>query len=545
MERMTMKKAAIYARVSSTEQAEEGYSIHEQRRVLKEYCDKHGYDVYDEYVDSGISGKNITGRPEVQRLLRDAEDRKFDIVIVWKMNRLARKSLDLLSIVDKLSSKNIAFRSYMESYETETPSGKLQFQMMAAIAEYERNNIAENVKMGMKARAMEGRWNGGVVLGYDIVEVPGDNKKRRNTSLVINEAEAEIVRLIFTMYIQGHGYKYITSHLNRLGYKTKRKKDFSVGSIQGVISNPVHAGYIRYNVRQDWNEKRRSNINPNPILVKGLHEPIISQEMWEAAQKVHETKQKKPGRYYDTEFPLTGILRCPVCDAGMVIGRTVSTNKSGKKKVIEYYVCGAWKNKGTTVCNSNGVRKDKVDPYVLGKIESYVKDPKLVSELVKSINARQADVFRPMMDDYNYYKREIEKRKNKVNKMLDTYMDGVIDKQTYMTRSSALQAEISEFQEKLKPLNESQHEKKLATVTVAQVKNVLNNFQKAYQKSLTREQRKRIIHLLVHKITINKKREIETIQIRLNNNVMKQLKVGAGDLSDDESPAPFSTIVSI
>ena len=117
----------------------------------------------------------------------DAEQKKFDVVLVWKMNRLARKSLDLMNIVEKLNSKNIAFRSYTEKYETETSTGKLQFQLMAAIAEYERNNIAENVKMGMIARAKEGRWNGGQVLGYDVIECEGSNKKRKNTQLVINE----------------------------------------------------------------------------------------------------------------------------------------------------------------------------------------------------------------------------------------------------------------------------------------------------------------------------------------------------------------------
>ena len=138
MNDLNAKRVAIYARVSTTEQAEEGYSIDEQIRVLHEYCEQHDYVVYEQYVDRGISGKNITGRPAVQRLLLDAELKKFDIVIVWKMNRLARKSLDLMTIVEKLNQKNIGFRSYTENYETETSSGKLQFQMMAAIAEYER-----------------------------------------------------------------------------------------------------------------------------------------------------------------------------------------------------------------------------------------------------------------------------------------------------------------------------------------------------------------------------------------------------------------------
>ena len=196
------------------------------------------------------------------------QNKKFEVVLVWKMNRLARKSLDLMNIVEKLDSKNIAFRSYTERYETETSTGKLQFQLMAAIAEYERNNIAENVKMGMIARAKEGRWNGGQVLGYDVVEISSDNRKRKDTHLVINEREANTVQLIFQMYSSGHGYKSIANYINKKDTEQKGQ-NFSLNAIKIIVTNPVYAGYIRYNVRKDWNEKRRNNINPNPIIQKG------------------------------------------------------------------------------------------------------------------------------------------------------------------------------------------------------------------------------------------------------------------------------------
>ncbi|MED0968187.1 recombinase family protein [Bacillus paramycoides] len=362
MVNLQSRRAAIYARVSTTEQAEEGYSIDEQIRVLNEFCQREDYEVYDEYVDRGISGKNISARPAVQRLLADAEGKRFDVVLVWKMNRLARKSLDLMNIVEKLNSKNIAFRSYTEKYETESPTGKLQFQMMAAIAEYERNNIAENVKMGMIARAKEGKWNGGHVLGYDIMKIEGDNKKRKNTSLVINECEAHSIRTIFQMYTTGHGYKAIANTINKAGYRTKMNKMFSLNAIKIIVTNPVYAGYIRYNVRRDWNEKRRNNINSDPVIVKGHHEPIISEGTWQIAQKVYKERSCKPNRIHDGEFPLTGIMRCPQCGAGIVIGRTTNRTKSGERRVLEYYVCGAWKNKGTNVCRSNGIRTDYADP---------------------------------------------------------------------------------------------------------------------------------------------------------------------------------------
>lgn len=166
------KSVAIYARVSTTEQAEEGYSIDEQLRLLREWCDRNGFAVYKEYADRGISGKNITARPALKQLINDAKQKEFDIVLVWKMNRISRDILDILKLVNVFEQNGINFKSYSENYETETAQGKLQFHMMAAIAEFERANIAENVKMGMIARAKEGSWNGGQVLGYDNEVIP-------------------------------------------------------------------------------------------------------------------------------------------------------------------------------------------------------------------------------------------------------------------------------------------------------------------------------------------------------------------------------------
>lgn len=545
---MTMtqtKYAAIYARVSTTEQADEGYSIDEQIRVLREYCKREGYVIFDEYVDRGISGKSIKGRPAIQQLLQDADEKKFDLVLVWKMNRLARNSVDLMNMVEMFNRKNIVFRSYTENYETETPAGKLQFQMLAAIAEYERNNIAENVKMGMLARAKEGRWNGGHVLGYDVVEIEGVNKKRKNTGLVINEREASIIRKIFHLYTTGNGYKSIANQINKAGYRTKLGKTFSLNAIKTIVTNPVYAGYIRYNVRRDWNEKRRNHINPKPIIVKGEHQSIISEEVWRIAQEVYKTRTCKPNRVHDGEFPLTGIMRCPKCNAGMVIGRTTNKLKDGTKKVLEYYVCGAWKNKGTVACNSYAVRTDYADPYVLNKIEELMTSDKLIQQLVNSINYKQESLIAPIQREYQQYADDLVALEKKLSKLLDAYMEEVISKDNYQVKARNLETQISSIKELMTPLKEQLSSTVSSEVTFEQIKNVLQNFQKAFQQSLTREQRKRLLHLLIHQITIDEERKIESIQLKLNNEVLEALQLGAGESSSDESSVPFSILIAI
>ena len=156
------------------------------------------YSVYKVYSDRGISGKDIKNRAALKELLKDAEERKFQMVISWKINRISRKLSDVLRIVDILEQNNIAFNSYSEQFDNSTPAGKMQFQMMALIGEFERGTIAQNVKMGMCAKAKSGEWCGGRVLGYDLVPVENqEGTKRRKTKLTINEIEARSVRLIF------------------------------------------------------------------------------------------------------------------------------------------------------------------------------------------------------------------------------------------------------------------------------------------------------------------------------------------------------------
>ncbi len=270
------KKVAIYCRVSTVEQAEEGYSIDEQRRRNIEYCEKEGHKVFKVYEDRGISGKNISGRPGLKELLQDANAGKFDLVIVWKLNRISRKLIDILNIVDTLDKNKIAFRSLTESFETETPAGKLQLNIMGAIGEFERGTIAENVKMGMMARAREGKWNGGKVLGYDIVEILSEGQRRKETKLVVNEKEAITVRRIFELYSEGHGYKATVNIVNKEGHKSKRGNAFSTAAIKEILKNPVYIGKIRYNVRRDWKKKRRTVFNSNPVKAEIADEVVIN-----------------------------------------------------------------------------------------------------------------------------------------------------------------------------------------------------------------------------------------------------------------------------
>ena len=536
------KLIAIYCRVSTEEQSENGYSIDEQERLLEEWCKKMGYVIYKCYSDRGISGKNIKDRPALKELLSDAKAGKFDMVISWKINRVSRKLEDVLKIVNLLEKNNITFKSYSEPFETDTPAGRMQFQMMALIGEFERGTIAQNVKMGMIAKAKSGNWCGGRVLGYDLVpnNSPEEEKKGKN-KLKINEKEAEIVRFIFNEYSKGKGYKAITNKMNKLGYKTKKGNNFSVGSIRDILTNPVYIGEIRYNVRQNWSEKRRRNINPNPIRVKGKHEAIIDRELWDKVQLILESKKGKPSRIYDGEYPLTGILRCPKCGAGMVISRTTNTLADGTRKRIAYYCCGNWKNKGTSVCNSNTIRVDKANEYVFKKIEELVSNEAMIKAVVKNINKERKDKVKPAKRLLGDIDKELEKLDKRKRKIFEAYEDDILTKEEFQTRKNELNEKIRILEEEKKPLLNTISEEVSEEIPYEFIKDILMNFSKILNSSVSREQQKKLLHMIISEITMNESREIESIKLNINDKLVEYL-VKEGGVPIKGIPSSFMLI---
>ena len=536
------KLIAIYCRVSTEEQSENGYSIDEQERLLEEWCKKMGYVIYKCYSDRGISGKNIKDRPALKELLSDAKAGKFDMVISWKINRVSRKLEDVLKIVNLLEKNNITFKSYSEPFETDTPAGRMQFQMMALIGEFERGTIAQNVKMGMIAKAKSGNWCGGRVLGYDLVpnNSPEEEKKGKN-KLEINEKEAEIVRFIFNEYSKGKGYKAITNKMNKLGYKTKKGNNFSVGSIRDILTNPVYIGEIRYNVRQNWSEKRRRNINPNPIRVKGKHEAIIDRELWDKVQLILESKKGKPSRIYDGEYPLTGILRCPKCGAGMVISRTTNTLADGSKKRIAYYCCGNWKNKGTSVCNSNTIRVDKANEYVFKKIEELVSNEAVIKAVVKNINKERKDKVKPAKRLLGDRDKELEKLDKRKRKIFEAYEDDILTKAEFQIRKDELNEKIRILEEEKKPLLNTISEDVSEEIPYEFIKDILMNFSKILNSSVSREQQKKLLHMIISEITMNESREIDSIKLNINDKLVEYL-VKEGGVPIKGIPSSFMLI---
>ncbi len=365
----------LYIRVSTDKQAQEGYSLEAQESVNRELARRiFGQDVKCKvFVDEGKSGKSTEKRADLNRMMREIKAGKAKGVITYKVSRLSRSLSDSLKLVEEIHKSKVRFISVKEG-EYGTPHGNLQFNILASVAQYQREELAENVQLGMTQRAKEGLWNGGRVLGY----------KSENKQLVIIPEEAEIVKLIFNKYVNdGWGTKRISNFLNSCGFRTKTGKPFKVDSVSLILGNPVYKGYVRYNQVTNWEQDRRKGKNPDYIITKGKHEPIIEEEIWDAAYARQRNKATGVPRQYSGTFPLTGLAKCPECGSYMT-SLYGSRRKDGTKK--RYYVCGVYHNNGKSICNPNTIPADWLENAVFERLSNALNSDEIIKELTCRIN---------------------------------------------------------------------------------------------------------------------------------------------------------------
>jgi len=302
-----IKKAALYVRVSTQEQAVAGYSVGEQRVRLLAYCKARGYVVHDIYVDGGFSGSNLN-RPAIQKLKADIG--QFDIVVVYKLDRLSRSQFDILDLIQNtFLPQGVDFVSMSEAFDTSTPFGRAMIGILGVFAQLEREQITERMTMGRRARAKEGKYHGGGIpaIGYDY-----DREKDR---LVPNVYEAEQVRLLFQMTADGASNAEILKALNDAGYTTRYGKWNSSARISRTIRLDTYLGIIRF----------------GDVVYENAHEPLIDRELFEAANAVRTKKMEIYGRnIFNRTTLLAGLIWCAKC--GARYGTTISRykNKSGQ-----------------------------------------------------------------------------------------------------------------------------------------------------------------------------------------------------------------------
>ena len=341
------KKCYIYIRVSTAMQVD-GYSLEAQKERLMKFAEFQEMEVVREYCDAGKSGKSITGRPEFQRMLQDVSEERDGVafILVFKLSRFGRNAADVLNSLQFIQDYGVNLICVEDGIDSSKDSGKLTITVLSAVAEIERENILVQTMEGRKQKAREGKWNGGQApFGYDL-----DSK---NSTLVVNEEEAEIVRIIYDKFVHTDmGADAICNYLNQRGYTKKKVRGhelnyFARGLIMKILDNPVYTGKIAYGknvtekVKGTRDEYRRVKTD-DYLLADGLHEAIVDEETWEAAREKRKRTGVKWNKTHSLEHEhiLSGLLKCPVCGAGMAgTVRRRKNKKSGEYKDDFYYRC--------------------------------------------------------------------------------------------------------------------------------------------------------------------------------------------------------------
>ncbi|WP_426443749.1 cassette chromosome recombinase CcrB [Staphylococcus xylosus] len=515
MNEMKKKRIGAYIRVS-TERQVEGYSVDGQITQIEQFCQFNGYDLVDIYADRGISGKSMN-RPALQRMLQDAKNGKLDCVIVYKINRLARNTSNLLTIVEELHRQNVEFFSLSERMEVKNSTGKLLLNILASFSEFERNTILENIYTGQHQRALEGYYQGNLPLGYN--NIP-DNKKE----LMINQHEANIVKYIFESYAKGHGYRKIANALNHKGYVTKKGNPFSISAVTYILSNPFYIGKIQFAKYKDWNDKRRKGLNDKPVIAEGKHTPIISQSLWDKVQARKKQVSEKPQVHGKGTNILTGLISCPQCSASMSASTTVNTLKDGTKKRIRYYSCSNFRNKGSKVCSANSVRADVIEKYVMDQILEIVKSDKVLKQVVERVNQENHVDVAALNHDIAYKQQQFDEINTKLKNLIQTIEDNP-------DLTSALKPTIHQYETQLNDItnqmNQLKHQQNQEKPSY-DMKQIAALLQRIFQniESMDKSQLKALYLTVIDRIDIRKDENHKKqfyVTLKLNNEIIKQL----------------------
>lgn len=349
-------RTAVYIRVSTEDQAREGFSISAQRERLLAYIHSQNWVLTDMYIDEGASAKDLH-RPELGRLLGDVAQKKMDVVLVYRLDRLTRSVLDLYQLLQEFEIHGVHFKSSTEVYDTTTAIGRLFITLVAALAQWERENLAERVKMGMGQMVRERKRPGGPApYGYEL----------RNGQLQLQPEEADLVRQMFEHYVNGKSPRQIADEANARGSRGKNGACWSSSAVLRLLKNPVYYGALRWNYTHTTTP--RANQAHDYLLEPAAHEAIIDEALFVRAQERMKLRGSQHPRVLASSFLFSGLLYCSICQAEMRGKYTHTQGKNGKAYAHTYYTCSG---KTSGKCRAASIREDRLEQTVVKLLQAY------------------------------------------------------------------------------------------------------------------------------------------------------------------------------
>jgi site-specific DNA recombinase len=430
---------ALYARVSSQQQAENDLSIASQLKALRKHAKRKGWTVYNEYVDEASSALSAN-RPAFQEMIGTAKKKNppFTSILIWKFSRFARNREDSIIYKSLLKKQGVSVISINEQVD-DTPSGKLLEGIIEVIDEFYSLNLAQDTIRGLRENATRGFKNGSLPFGYKAKKVMDGNNQR--TKLEPDKNHDHIIKQIFKMALENKGIKEIAKTLNNNGLKTGKGNHWSNSAVSYILKNEAYAGTQVFG--KTSNNKLKRN-NPEDIIrIEDNHTPIIEKEDFNTVQKLMSNRRPQiiHPRRVASKYLLSGLVFCGKCGAAM----SGCSAKSGK---FFYYACQNYLKRGKDVCDMKLTNKKKIEKLVIDRIKTNI----LTEENLKGL-------FEIVIDEYSQSRKDSQEQlitidkqlgnlRERLGKLYNSLETGKLDIDDLAPRIKELKAQINILEKK-------------------------------------------------------------------------------------------------
>jgi site-specific DNA recombinase len=503
------KIAGIYIRVSTEDQAREGFSLGEQKEKLMELCKFKGYEVYEIYEDAGISAKDIKHRPAFQKMLNDIKEGKINYIVAYKLDRITRSVRDLEELISKLEKYNCYLVCDRDDVNTSTANGRFFIRMLTVLSQLEIEITSERTKFGLNGAIKSGHLPGTLPFGY---------KKDGNKKTIINELEKDIIIRIFNMYLEGKSFQQIAKILT--DEEIVKGKPWRDTTIDKIINNRIYMG--------DYEQYKRisKKINQEPVIYMNVIEPIISRAMWEECQRQKEINQRSYTR--DRVYVFFQKLKCPKC------GRLMKCKGSGgKKKKYMYYNCEH--------CHYN-IREDLVETKLTDFIFDLIEYDEAVKEFFLPLLADKKDSNSVETIDKEI--NDLLKQKDRIKK---AYIAGVVELNDFKLDLKDIDDKLEILKDKkLKNIDINNFnfspQKVMADRDIKRCEledlGMLNKYLKSEWDNRSKEEKQEFISKYIESVTLEKENnKLKIKQILFRSSYMAQLnKLGSLGIVDFKIP---------
>ena len=510
MENKVKNLCGLYLRVSTEDQAREGFSLPEQKERLETFCKFKGYTIVDYYTDAGISAKTGNFRPEFERLKEDIKSKRINTIIALKLDRITRSIFDWEKLMTFLDENDAYIDCANDEVNTTNANGKMVSRLLMSVSQNEIERTSERTKVGLAGAIKQGHLPSQAPLGY----------KHENKKLVIDYSTKDVVVRIFELYYNGNSYQTISNILNE--EQVLGKTNWRDSTITAILENEVYKG--------DFVHGKRTK---HPTYYENVVEPLVSKEMWEDCQ----AQKKKNSRAYQRTLTYLFLqkIRCPRCNN--LMGGKATKKKNGN--VYYYYYCND--------CKLN-LKENVIEEYFENFINEIVEYDSVVNQFFLPMIKQKFDEPKELLE------KELDKQNAKLDRIRKAYISGSFDLEEYNAEKKIVDEAISKIQSELNTTNITEElkftpqdillKRDIDFINKVKLKDEYKERTKTW-KDYTREEKSDLIMKYVDDITLLEKNKVMIVdEVRFRESICRPCNelVQAGYI-DIKTPTLFGNLV--